>query len=506
MAASPARERECRLVLQADAGGLGIVEHDRHQLLQLAVHQREVIAATPGHEDQAAALLLDEALDQPGVLRAQLPLADADVAKKNHVVAREHFAGTGEGGEVVAPAAGADVRVKQQAAQVHAGIAGEGVSQVTVFPARLRIDNQHGQLDHAHGDVKRRRVVVAQPFVRLHRELQPQVELADLARVPHDRVGEPAVRREGDFLGGQLLRALHEAHLGGDIARQVTLHRVRDGDLLAEQAVRRRGDFLHREVGDRFVLPGDDAVNRDALVAVARGDADRRRAKVPVAIAQQQHRLEVALLLEHRAKRAAQVGADLPRLAKRVRRAQVRRRGECTDQHFGAGLLEGRPKRASVLRIDPGAACDDVVGADDVTRLHAPRGVGEDRDLRRIGALYFPYKLRAKQRECQHRHRHESQRLEQGDFAATAVALPVAPAKPRGQCHHADPGEDDDRRSCERPVTHAASGWGLSGAASAIELGRMSHASTSSASSIRSRNSRQISPCNAVSSRCAWNS
>ena len=408
MAASAVREREHRLVLQADAGGLGVVEHDRHQLLQLAVHQREVIAAPPRHEDQPAALLLDEALDQLGVFLAQLPFADADVAEKNHVVTRQHFARTGEGGEVVAPAAGADVWVKQHAAQVHTGVAGEGVSQEAVFPARLRIDDQHSQLDHAHGDVKRRRVIVAQPLVRLDRELQPQVELADLARVPHDRVVEPAVRREGHFLGGQLLRALHEAHLGGDVARQVTLHRVRDGDLLAEQAVRRRGDFLHREVGDRFVLPGDDAVNRDALVAVARGDADRRRAKVPVAIAQQQHRLEVALLLEHRAKRAAQVGADLPRLAKRVRRAQVRRRGECTDQHLGAGLLERRPERALVLRIDPGAACDDVVGADDVTRLHAPRGVGEDRDLRRIGALYFPDKLRAKQRERQHRHRHES--------------------------------------------------------------------------------------------------
>ena len=142
-------------------------------------------------------------------------------------------------------------------------------------------------------------------------------------------------------------------------------------DLLAKQAVRRRGDFLHREVGYRFVPAGDDAVHRDPLVAVARGHADRRRAKVPVAIGQEQHRLEVTLLLEYCTKCAAQVGADFLRLAKRVRRAQVRRRGEWTDQHLGACILERFPKRALVLRIDPGVACNDVVRTDNVTRLHA---------------------------------------------------------------------------------------------------------------------------------------
>ena len=353
--------------------------------------------------------------------------------------------------------------------------------------------------------MKRRRVVVAQSLVRLHRELQPKVELADLARVPHDRVAETAVRREADFPGSQLLRALHEAHLGGDVARQVALHRVRDGDLFAEQPVRRCGDLLHRKVGDRFVPPGDNAVNRDSLVAVARGDADGGGAKVPVAVAQQQDGLEIFLLPEHRAKRAAQVGADLPRLAKRVRHGQIRRRGECPDQHLGAGL-ERLPERALVLRINPGSPGDDVVRADDVARLHASRSVAKNRDLRRFGALNAPDKLRSQQRERQHRHRHESNDLEKGDFAATAIALPVAPAQPCGQRHHADPGEDDHHRGCKRPVTHAAAGWGLGGTASAIEPGRMSHASTTSASSIRNRNRRQISPCNAVSSRCAWNS
>ena len=137
MAAAPAGEREHRLVLQADTGGLGVVEHDRHQLLQRTVHQRKVIAPPAGHEDQSAALLLDEALDQPGVLRTQLPFADADVAEEHHVVAGEHLARAGEGGEVVAPAAGADVRVKQHAAQIHARVARKGVSQEAIFPTRL---------------------------------------------------------------------------------------------------------------------------------------------------------------------------------------------------------------------------------------------------------------------------------------------------------------------------------------------------------------------------------
>ena len=39
------------------------------EFAQLAVHQRKMVAATAGHEDEAAALLLDhQALDQFGVL------------------------------------------------------------------------------------------------------------------------------------------------------------------------------------------------------------------------------------------------------------------------------------------------------------------------------------------------------------------------------------------------------------------------------------------------------
>ena len=219
----------------------------------------------------------------------------------------------------------------------------------------------------------------------------------------------------------------------------MALYGVGYGDLLAKQAVRRRGDLLHREVGNRLIPTGDNTVNGDTLIAIARGHANRRWAKIPVAIGQQQHRLEVALLPEHRAKRSAQVGANLLRLAKRVSRGHARRRAERPGQYLGAGL-EWCPVGALVLRVDPGGPGDDVIRADDIARLHAARGVVEDDDLRRVGPLDETDILRLQQCERQHRHRHESINLEQGDFAATAVALPVAPAKPGSQRQYTDPG------------------------------------------------------------------
>ncbi len=63
--------------------------------------------------------------------------ADTDVAEEDYVVAGEHLARPGEGGEIIAAAAGGDFRVEQHAVQVDAGVAGEGIAQEAVFPARL---------------------------------------------------------------------------------------------------------------------------------------------------------------------------------------------------------------------------------------------------------------------------------------------------------------------------------------------------------------------------------
>ena len=63
--------------------------------------------------------------------------ADTDVAEEDYVVAGEHLARPGEGGEIIAAAAEGDLWVEQHAVQIDAGIAGECVAQEAVFPARL---------------------------------------------------------------------------------------------------------------------------------------------------------------------------------------------------------------------------------------------------------------------------------------------------------------------------------------------------------------------------------
>ena len=63
VAAAKVGEGQHGLVVHADALRAFVVEDDRHEFVQFAVHQREVVAAAAGHKNEAAALLLDEALD-----------------------------------------------------------------------------------------------------------------------------------------------------------------------------------------------------------------------------------------------------------------------------------------------------------------------------------------------------------------------------------------------------------------------------------------------------------
>ena len=74
---------------RAPAAGLRVVEHDRAEVAQLGVEQRELRAPAAGHEDQAAGLVLDQPLEQPALLGGQLAVVQADVAQEDHVVLRQ---------------------------------------------------------------------------------------------------------------------------------------------------------------------------------------------------------------------------------------------------------------------------------------------------------------------------------------------------------------------------------------------------------------------------------
>ena len=122
-------------------------------------------------KDQPAGLLLDQAPDHGGVGVRQLILADADVAQKDHVVRGQRFLGGGEGGDVIGAVARPDVGMVKEALHVHAGIAGQGVAQVAIFPARERIHHEHFEFFLADGNMEGTFVVFGNGFLRFHRAL-----------------------------------------------------------------------------------------------------------------------------------------------------------------------------------------------------------------------------------------------------------------------------------------------------------------------------------------------
>ena len=152
---------------RAPAAGLGRVEHDRAEVAQLGVEQRELAPLPARHEDQAARLVLDQPLQQPALLGRQLAVFHADVAQEDHVELGELVEAGGKLLDVVLVAAArlAQPRMEQQARELDARVAREGVAQVAVFPARIRLDDQHAQLLLADRDRGRQLVVVGQRFV-----------------------------------------------------------------------------------------------------------------------------------------------------------------------------------------------------------------------------------------------------------------------------------------------------------------------------------------------------
>ena len=92
-------------------------------------------------------------------------------------------------------------RVKQQARQLDARIARQGVAQIAVLPPRQRLDDQHPQLLLANRDRSGELVVVGDRLVGLLGNVERDGEVAALFGLPDDRLARAALRRDADFLG-----------------------------------------------------------------------------------------------------------------------------------------------------------------------------------------------------------------------------------------------------------------------------------------------------------------
>ena len=197
----------------------------------------------------------------------------------------------------------------QQAAQVHAGIARQGVAQITVFPARQRIHHQHLDLLHPHRHLKAALVVLRHRLVRLRRQLHGGGDLADLARRPENGILHFALGRDGDVLAGGFTEIVRDGDGRFDLARQVADDLEGDGNLLAQQPVGRGRNRVKHKAGHRRFPAHRHGEDRDVLLAVLRGRPQRGLARVPIAIAQEHDGLEVFVAVQRVLQRQAEIGA-----------------------------------------------------------------------------------------------------------------------------------------------------------------------------------------------------
>ncbi len=100
------------------------------------------------------------------MLDGELAVFDAHVAEEHDVVLGELVERAGKLLDVVLVAAAdlVEARMEQQARELDARIARQGIAQISILPARVRLDDQHAQLFFADRDRRRELVVVGESF------------------------------------------------------------------------------------------------------------------------------------------------------------------------------------------------------------------------------------------------------------------------------------------------------------------------------------------------------
>ena len=108
------------------------------------------------------------------------PSSDAHVAEEDDVELRKLVEPGRELLDVVLVAAArlAQARVEQQARQLDARVARQGIPQVAVLPARVRLDDQDAELLLADRDRRRERVVVGRDLVGVLGDVEREGEVA----------------------------------------------------------------------------------------------------------------------------------------------------------------------------------------------------------------------------------------------------------------------------------------------------------------------------------------
>ena len=383
--------------------------------------------------------MFDQTLQEPALLGRQLTVPHADVSQEDHVEPRQLVPPGREALDVVLIAAAGlgQLRMKQQARQLDARVAREGISQVTVFPPWVRLDDQHPELLLANRDGCTQFVVIGDRFVAMLGNRQSQAEVAGCLGLPD----QPIV---GAGHGGDTHFFRHFVAVGGaqsdrrrEVSRQRAVDRKRDPHRFAGHAEGRDVQAQQLDVGQPRAAAHRDGEDGHSPHPQSRGREHRRRSFVPITVGGQHNPAQVRDPLGSIAERLVQVCA--------VARLRLRERRD-DDVHPLAKLV---PCGKKGQRLDGFLASHDVSGCPllaprGVARIHAGRGVPEhgDRGLFVRAKLLDPFGL-VEQHGCE---------CDQGkpEQFEQAHRPEITAAPPGDETEHGGAQDDDDRQA-DRP-------------------------------------------------------
>ena len=195
-----------------------------------------------GHEDESGRLVFHEAADEFALFGGELVRSDADVAEEDDVVFGEVFDFRGELLDVVLALAGAERGVEEQAGKLDAGIAGKGVAQEAVFPARQGFDDEDADFFRPAGDGEFPGIVSRDKLAIGHGDGEFEGGAAFLFQAPEDGVVGFGIGRDDDVLGTLAAGLVAEADDGADLAVERGADGEGDLHVLADDAVGGCGD------------------------------------------------------------------------------------------------------------------------------------------------------------------------------------------------------------------------------------------------------------------------
>ena len=432
-------ERESPRRRRAGSLGAGLVEDHREEIAERRLRKRHLMPQPARHEDEPRGLIFDELLEKPAVVLGELTGIDSDVAEEDDIERRQLLDRPGKLLDCILRAA-ADLRqpgLKEETGKLDAGIAGEGVAEVAVFPPRHALDEEDAELLLADRHRHRAGVVVGEELAGLRGNADGERVITDGGRRPENPIGRRLHRREAHFLREALAVGglnLDSHHL---LPRQRAADRKRHPKRLGDNAGDGAIDARDGDIRERSEASGGDGKHRHPGEPQARRRLNRRLPLVPVAVGGDHHAAQIRVTPHHR--------------IERVKEVCPRGRSFCIDG-LGARkwldgdripILEGAPERPLAERRHrlsprqcPGAvpAVTGIAPAD-IDRFHAPRIVEEDSDRRLVDGALFGDPLRLIEEDRDQHRDEQSQPFEEPE-ARLESAPPPADQADRGHEKH----------------------------------------------------------------------